>query len=41
MIKHDEMTRAFIAKNRSVIYGTLLGDATITYIPQGKYGMKF
>jgi len=33
----DEITERFIAENRGVLYGTILGDATVTYIPSGKY----
>lgn len=37
---HDADVTKFLSdpEKRSVIYGTLLGDATLTYIPPGKYG---
>ena len=40
MGKHDEIVEKFINLNRGTIYGTMLGDATITYIPTGKYKRK-
>jgi len=38
----DEAVRQFLAnpEKRGVVYGTLLGDATLTWIPPGRYQYK-